>query len=47
MRHRLPFLVLAVGLVAGLFAGPALADRDAAARPPRSAASWPPSPTRP
>jgi hypothetical protein len=30
MRHRLPFLVLAVGLVAGLFAGPALADRDAA-----------------
>ncbi len=30
MRHRLPFLVLAVGLVVGLLAGPALADRDAA-----------------
>jgi hypothetical protein len=28
MRHRLPFLVLAVGLVAGLVAVPALADRD-------------------
>jgi hypothetical protein len=47
MRHRLPFLVLAVGLVAGLFAGPPWPTATPPARPPRSAASWPPSPTRP